>query len=346
MVSWAAQIGVTTAFNFIGFVLVSVPLIWHLEAWNVGCVLYICWTAVGCLFQFINDIVWRDNAVNWAPAWCDLSVRIDYIARIGVVSAALVIARRLCKIATGTTVSSTRRDKQRAIMIDLAIGLVPPLSQLIIFFFVQGHRFDIYEGVGCTVATPNTIPYLFLYGLWPIFIGLGSATYSILTLRAFLRRRKQFSELIASNSNLTFNRYFRLMAMAVVEICCTIPAALYANISNIKGGLYKWRGFADLHFGFERVRQYPFDLWSVAFPGLRTTFLFNQWSFITCALVFFLIFGMAEEARKHYRAAYTTVAKRVGLSTGAVDSTGFTQYVLAHLSRNMYTSLIHLLFQI
>ena len=105
-----------------------------------------------------------------------------------------------------------------------------------------------------------------------------------------MKRRKQFSELIASNNNLTFNRYFRLMAMAVVEICCTVPLATYANVKNFKTVLYPWNGFADLHLGFNRVRQYPLELWDNV-PDAREPFMFNQWSFIGCALVFFLIFG-------------------------------------------------------
>jgi pheromone a factor receptor len=32
------------------------------------------WTAIGCLNLFINSIVWHHNAINWAPAWCDICV--------------------------------------------------------------------------------------------------------------------------------------------------------------------------------------------------------------------------------------------------------------------------------
>ena len=42
-------------------------------AWNVGCVLYIFWVGGQCLIQFVDLIVWRDNAINVAPVWCDIS---------------------------------------------------------------------------------------------------------------------------------------------------------------------------------------------------------------------------------------------------------------------------------
>lgn len=201
-------------------------------------------------------------------------------------------------------------------------------------FFIQGHRFDIFEGIGCIAAVPNSILYFVLYGCWPIAMGLVSACYCVLTLRAFIRRRKQFSELIASNSNLTFNRYFRLMAMAVIEMLSTIPLGIYTVVGNVQIGVYPWKGFADLHLGFSRVSQYPLELWQTTWDDASKRSLeFNQWAFVVCALVFFLIFGMAEEARKHYRAAYTTVAKRVGISTGTIDSSGFgfSQYVSSYL---------------
>lgn len=82
---------VFTAFSFLGFLLCVIPLPWHLEgkhlyfaslvistncwsvsAWNTGTCLYMIWTGLACLNQFINSIVWNGNAVNWAPVWCDI----------------------------------------------------------------------------------------------------------------------------------------------------------------------------------------------------------------------------------------------------------------------------------
>jgi pheromone a factor receptor len=57
---------------FISMILVLIPLPWHMQAWNTGTVMYMLWTAVGLLNQFVNSIVWKDNAINWAPVWCDI----------------------------------------------------------------------------------------------------------------------------------------------------------------------------------------------------------------------------------------------------------------------------------
>lgn len=45
-------------------------------------------------------------------------------------------------------------------------------------WFVQGHRFDILEDVGCLYAVPSTLLSLFLTDLWPVVIGIVSMGYS------------------------------------------------------------------------------------------------------------------------------------------------------------------------
>ena len=178
----------------------------------------------------------------------------------------------------------------------------------------EGHRFDLMEGVGCIEAYPNTWLALILYYLWPIAIGLVSATYCVLTLTAFFKRRRRFSELMASNADITFNRYFRLMGLASLEFLFTLPLTIYNITENYKLAPYKWRGMANLHSRFGRVDQYSAVIWR-ADPQLVSVINFRLWMPVACAFVFFLFFGLAEEARKHYKMAMTSVAKKIGIST-------------------------------
>lgn len=73
---------------FIGFLMCMIPLPWHLEgkfilikhharsdllsAWNTGTCLYMIWTGLACLNQFINSVVWNSDTINKAPVWCDI----------------------------------------------------------------------------------------------------------------------------------------------------------------------------------------------------------------------------------------------------------------------------------
>ena len=129
-------------FAFLSFILVLVPLPWHLHAWNSGTCLYMIWTALGLLNLFINSIIWRDNAIDWSPHWCDicafykLPVCVDtitncYIATrivvgvsVALPAASLCINRRLYKIASCQTTSFTPAHVSTALECLVAHNLI------------------------------------------------------------------------------------------------------------------------------------------------------------------------------------------------------------------------------
>jgi len=194
-------------------------------------------------------------------------------------------------------------------------------------YIVQGHRFNIYEDIGCFPFSFYVWPIYPIILLPPIFIGLVSATYSILTIIAFHKNRSQFSALLSANSNATPNRFIRLMLLASVEVLFTIPIALWNIAIDTKiHPLFPWISWASVHADFSRVDQFPSLLWRANFTnemGLELT----RWAVVFCAFVFFAFFGFADEARKNYRFAYQSIAKRVGMSTTSfgtgITSTGF-----------------------
>lgn len=318
---------VFTAFAFLGFLMCTIPLPWHLEAWNTGTCLYMAWTAIACLNQFINSIVWNGNAINWAPVWCDISARIIVGTAVAIPAASLCINRRLYHIASVKSVTITRAEKRRNIMIDLLIGLGLPILQMVLQYIPQGHRFDIFEDVGCFPFTYRTWVGLVIGSLPPIFIGLVSAVYAVLSIIAFNKSRSQFNEMLSSHNNLTSNRYVRLMCLAGVELLFTLPLAIYGTVMNYKDGHMPNFTWASTHEGFSRVDQIPAIYWrniKMSAEGLEL----SRWSVVVCAIIFFGFFGFADEARKHYRLYASTVAKKVGVTTwstfGGGSSSGLT----------------------
>lgn len=106
----------------------------------------------------------------------------------------------------------------------------------------------------------------------------------------------------------------------------TTPLALYTLVSNYYfGPIYPWKGLADLHLGFGRVRQYPTAIW-VTFPSVQTNMEMDRWLAIGCALVYFMLFGMTDTARRHYVLWYNAVASRLHLPM-IDDTPKFTRYV-------------------
>ncbi|KIK58801.1 hypothetical protein GYMLUDRAFT_170654 [Collybiopsis luxurians FD-317 M1] len=312
---------VFSMFAFIGFFISVIPLPWHLEAWNTGTCLFMVWTGLACLNQFINSIIWTGNVIDSAPVWCDISTRFILGSAVGIPAASLVINRRLYYIATANAVTITKAEKRRAVMVDLAIGVGIPILQMILQYIDQGHRFNIYEDIGCFPFTYNTWVAYVVSVTWPLVLGCISAVYCVSSIRAFNKRRAQFKELLSNNNNLNSNRYFRLMFLAATEICCTMPLSCWSIYLNVTSQpIQPWKGWDDTHSNFSHVGQYPSVIWHID-QGTAISLETSRWFVIFCAIVFFAYFGFADEARKNYRAAIGSVAKRVGLSTGSFGST-------------------------
>ncbi|KAJ7034228.1 pheromone A receptor-domain-containing protein [Mycena alexandri] len=227
----------------------------------------------------------------------------------------LCINRRLYKIASCQTVSISRAQKQRGVLVDLAIGLGIPFVQMPLQYVVQGHRYDILENVGCYPTTYNVVPAYPLSYLWPNIINLVSAVYCILTLRAFLHRRAQFAQFLsASAPTLTPNRYFRLMALASLELLLNFPIATYGLFLTASSSpIAPWVSWANTHADFSRVEQIPALFWR-SDKHTQATVELSRWAGVVCALAFFAFFGFAAEARKNYRMAFWAVGKRLGFT--------------------------------
>ncbi|KAJ6470317.1 putative transmembrane pheromone receptor [Mycena sanguinolenta] len=301
-------------FSFLGFILVLIPLPWHFQAWNSGTCLFMIWTALSCLIAFINSMVWANSVADVAPVWCDITTKLMVGIAVAIPAASLCINRRLYKIASCQTVSVSKAEKRRAVVVDLAIGLGIPLVQMPLQFIVQGHRYNIVENIGCYPTTYNVaIAYPLSY-VWPNVINIVSGCYAVCTLRAFLRRRAQFSQFLSVNSGLTPMRYFRLMALASMELFLSLPIVTYGLYLTItRQPIQPWISWENVHADFSRIQQLPAILWR-ADSHLEATAELTRWIGVICALIFFGFFGFAAEARKHYRLGFWAVAQRCGFT--------------------------------
>lgn len=205
-------------------------------------------------------------------------------------------------------------------MVDLAIGLVYPCLMIALQYIVQGHRFNIFEDIGCFPFTYNTPPAFVLVHIQPLLVGVISFIYCVLSIRLFYKRHAQFNEFLSSHKNLNTSRYLRLMMLAGIEMIATIPLASWVIANNVKVGVAPWLGWNDTHYGFSRVDQFPAMFWR-RIPGNVAGLEFTRWIPVICAFVFFGFFGFADEARKNYRSAVETVAKKMGYSTFTLTGT-------------------------
>lgn len=198
---------------------------------------------------------------------------------------------------------------------------------------MQGHRFDIFEDIGCFPVLYNTLPTYFISLMWPLAIGCVSGCYCgtssscfqkgilcsyfmvVLTIRAFVRRQIEFASILTAHPSITPWRYFRLMALAMTDLLLTMPLAIFAIWFNATSTpIQPWRSWDDTHFEYSRVMRYPALIWRRD-PKLVASMEFTRWVVPVCALVFFAFFGLAEEATKNYISLVDKIQKRFRLRT-------------------------------
>ncbi|KDQ50788.1 hypothetical protein JAAARDRAFT_211492 [Jaapia argillacea MUCL 33604] len=310
---------VFSAFSFVAFVLVLIPSFWQFEAWNVGVCCYILWTASQILNLFINSIIWDHNTINWAPVWCDISTRIWIGATIGIPTASLCINRRLYHVSRAKGDLGSSHEKRRVIITDLSLCVGIPLLEMVMAFILQGHRFDIFEDVGCFPVVYNTPPAYALVAAWPLAISAISAVYGGLTIIGLARLQKHMSNVFAGNRNLSRRRYIRPMALAGAEILVGIPLSALCISTNVQGGISHWISFSDTHWNFSEVDQIPSIFWKSTYPysvGIEL----SRWYPIICASLFFCFFGLGQEAWDHYRGLYAHVIRKWGWGRAKQDN--------------------------
>ncbi|GJE95536.1 STE3 domain-containing protein [Phanerochaete sordida] len=308
---WTVQQKIYTAFCGLGFVLAYIPFYWHLEASNIGAVLWMFWSGTGCLVYFINGIVWHDSTTNCAPVWCDITTRFMQGQPIGTTVASLLINHRLYRIFKASE-TGVAPDRRKMMIIDLSVGLGVPVIFMGTYWFVQGHRFDIVEGFGCIQAEPLTYVWIFTYGIWPSIIIAVSGCFGVLSIRAFFRHRRATGILPGTSSkHITSSRYFRLMLFASVDVLLTFPLtlALLYNVLTTQD-MYPYAGLADLHFGFDNVVQVPAAAWRARQGSIDQTLL-APGTAVASVGVFFAFFGLSAQARAQYAAAWAALRARL-----------------------------------
>lgn len=110
------------------------------------------------------------------------------------------------------------------------------------------------------------------------------------------------------------------MALAMTEVSCTTPLSIFVIVLDATTApVGPWRSWSDTHFAYSRVEQFPAVLWR-SNHLLAVSLELSRWIAPVCALVFFVFFGFAQEARKNYRMAFVFIAKHLGFSSLFTES--------------------------
>lgn len=295
--------------SFLAAVLVLPPLPWHWRARNVPTLSIIVWLFIVNLTHGVNAIVWYHNVEAQLVVWCDITTKLDIGANIALPAACFCLCMHLERIASERQAKTTFTDRRRRMWIDLSICVCIPIIYMAMHYIVQGHLFDIVEDFGCRAEDYVSIPEFFIMWLLPILFCLGTFVLSGLAFVHFLRRRAIFARHLAnSTSGLTPTRYFRLMAMSLVEMFWAVVVIAITLYFNYRDGLRPWISWANVHSDFSRIGQFPTVL--IPTTELRWTY-FLWWTTPVSACLFFVFFAFGADAVKEYGAIIDWIRTRL-----------------------------------
>ncbi|KAG8720620.1 a-factor receptor [Ceratobasidium sp. 394] len=307
-------------FCALAIVLCILPLPKFWKARNVGALLYIGWTEVGCIIYFVNSLVWAGNLRNPAPVWCDISTKLIIGLSVGITASSLCINRHLYYITTVHKRGSiSPSEKRRTMILDLSFGIGLPVLVMALHYIVHDHRFDILEDYGCWPVIYNTLLAIPLVMIWPIGISVASLIYAGLTICALLQYRTALDGTLSkSGGGLTKGTYFRLMALASTEILFSLPFSLFILINNVSSSssLNPWISFADTHSGFSRINFIPF-VFINSQPTTRALVEISRWVTPAGGIYFFMYLGVPREARTEYLKVFWWAVKPLGFKPRA-----------------------------
>lgn len=143
--------------------------------------------------------------------------------------------------------------------------------------------------------------------------------------------RVQFNQVLSSNTSLTVSRYLRLILLCSVEMALVTPLGAFSIYINTAGlHVAPWVSWANTHFNFSFVELFPTAVWQAKLAS-HVAIEMGRWIYPCSAIMFFMLFGFAEEARRCYVDAFWKVAKFLNISPKSKSGSDKTKgYV--HLS--------------
>ncbi|VDB95524.1 unnamed protein product [Peniophora sp. CBMAI 1063] len=306
------------------------------QSWNLGVAFLCFWLFFEVLTDGIDAIVWSNNADIKFLVYCDIGPyildeaihcaqplrltlhwavsHIQEIAAVVKPMATLIITRRLYLITSLRSVEPpTRAARRKNLAIEWALGLgIPLLVAGPLYYVVQSLRFQVDEGFGCRDSPDNSILNILLVKSWTVIPPLVSITfYYPHVARVFYRHSREIDYFLQSNNSVSRTNYFRILALASIDILLTLPIGIATIVLDVKNLLTF--GPIPFYFGwtYDHTDWQPeaFSYADIVSEGTFTVaqLYFTQWTSPVLAFVIFGLFGVTSEARASYWRIICTV---------------------------------------
>ncbi|KZV66401.1 STE3-domain-containing protein [Peniophora sp. CONT] len=277
------------------------------QSWNLGVTFLCFWLFLENLTNGITTIIWADNGDVKLYVYCDIMTHLDVISSVVKPMATLIITRRLYLITSLRSVDlPDTRAKHWNTVIEWTLGLAIPIIVAGPFYYtVQSYRFYVFEGFGCVNSLDGSILSILLIWSWNVIPPLLSVIIYYPRVALLLYRQNQgINRFLKSNHSVSRANYFRILALASIDILFTLPVGI-ANIAlamtrilSIDPVLF-YGGWTADHSDWEPSSQSYEVTVAEGASGLAQQY-FAEWLSPVLAFVIFGLFGVTSEARTSY----------------------------------------------
>ncbi|VDC00590.1 unnamed protein product [Peniophora sp. CBMAI 1063] len=291
------------------------------QSWNLGVAFLCFWLFLETLTAGINGIIWSSNAEIKLYVYCDIVSRLQMVALIVKPMATLIIIRRLYLIASLRSIElPSKHEKRKDLLIEWTLGLmIPLLFAGPLYYVVQQLRFEVDEGFGCTnSADGSLLSILLMYSVPVVAPAVSIVVYYPHVARIFYRQGRDIDHFLRSNDSISRTNYFRVLALASIDILLTLPIGIAAIVLTVKDSMSQV-GFLVLYFGWTHdhsnwgPESFSYEELVTSRPSGAAQYFFIHWTSPVLAFIIFGLFGITSEARASYWRAIYFVGSWFGL---------------------------------
>jgi hypothetical protein len=135
------------------------------------------------------------------------------------------------------------------------------------------------------------------------------------TIYVFYRHSRETNEFLLSNRSISRPNYFRILALACIDIALTLPLGIAVVVISITPGVgafyYGW-SFVHSNWGAITV---PYSEMS---PWVLFQFYVQAWISPFLSVLIFVLLGLSPEARATYWRGIHAIGKRLGYTPPTV----------------------------
>ncbi|KZV72030.1 fungal pheromone STE3G-protein-coupled receptor [Peniophora sp. CONT] len=317
------------------------------ESWNLGVIFLCFWLICENLIFAVNAILWSDNADAKFFVYCEIASHVRIAADIVKPMSTLIIMRRLYSIASLRPPRlADQADRRRNSQIEWTLGcIIPVLCAGPFYLALQGPRYDILQGFGCSGPTIRAIlPFVVVYP-WYILPAVVSVTfyYPSVVMR-FYRHGAEVNRFLHSvESGVSQVSYIRILALASIDLVLTLPVSITTVVMLMLHMIQIKHPPLYLSWPTDIVKQSPTikswaELTSASTPGSGLVEVyFVRWTTVLLSVVVFAILGLTKGARELYWSALHTAMRWLGYHRDSPERSALRSPALSPIEFNEAT---------